>query len=72
MWMDKGMNNMTIIINPDFNLFMWILLIIFTLRGSVNVVSGLLQIDILKREKCGTLEILCGITALILFIWVII
>ena len=63
---------MTIIINPDFNLFMWILLIIFAFRGIINVVGGLLQIDIPKRKKCGAPEILWGIILLIFFIWIII
>lgn len=63
---------MMISIEPNYILFVQILFVLFILKGMLSLLCGLIQSNILHRDKYGAIEIFSGILTLIMVVWVLI
>ena len=62
---------MTINITPDYNLYIQIIFVLWILKGIVQIIVGLAQVDKQQQNKYGIADILCGGTILLLATWVL-
>ena len=53
-------------INPNFTLFLWILLILLGVNSILNIVLGLLEAE--KRQHYGLPELVDGILGLVILV----
>jgi len=56
-------------IAPNYELFIRILFAVFILKGIINILAGIMQVN-LRREKAGCGELIVGIIILLIAIWV--
>ena len=57
-------------IQPDFNMLLWIIFILYIINAMCNIVLGLLKTE--KNKYYGVWDILNGIITLVLLAWVVI
>jgi len=61
-----------ITIEPNYNLFIQIVFVLFVLKGIIELWCGLVQADKVQKDKYGVTEILGGLITLLLFVWVMV
>ena len=62
---------MAIIITPDYNLYIQIIFILWILKGIVQIIVGLAQVEKKQEDKYGITDVICGGVILLLATWVI-
>lgn len=59
------------IITPDYDLLLNIVLVIWAMKAFINIIVGAAGIEIPKRDRFNGAEVCSGIVMLLLVIWVI-
>ena len=62
---------MSLIISPDYELFIAIFFVMYVLHGFVNIVVGLAKVEHTHRDRYGGREIFAGIVAMLIAGWVL-
>jgi len=57
-------------VEPNFNLMLWILLITYSIGAISNIIAGLFEVE--KSNKYGVADALLGIFELVLVLWIMI
>ncbi len=63
---------MIIDLSPDYNLLLNIFLGFVVIRSILNILVGLAQSEILKRDHYGLIDVVSGIVGLLLVAWIVV
>lgn len=55
-------------IEPNFNLLLWIMLVTYTIGAFANIIAGILKLE--KSKNYGVSDFVFGILELVLLVWV--